>query len=577
MIDSDQIVKRKRCAIYTRKSSEDGLEKEFNSLDAQREAGKNKILSQRHEGWELINEHYDDGGISGGTMERPSLQRMIEDIKAGNIDIVLVYKIDRLSRSMLDFLGMIKFFDEYNVSFVSVTQDLNTDNAMGRLVLNVLQSFAQFEREIASERIKDKIALSKQRGMWMGGAIPLGYDAVGGKLEVIEEEAEVVRFLFDSFIETSSPTETIRQAKEKGYKSKSRKTSNGKYCPGRDLTKSSLYQILRNKLYMGKIEHKEKGEVYDGLHDAIISENTWEKAHALLNTDSKYRPRKSKNDRPYLLKGILFDPKGYALTPTYTKKKNKAYRYYVSTHAIKTTYDNCPLKTISAPFMEEIILEQVKRALTNVEWVQKMQSQNKDETIKLTDIRKGLKDFDMMWTELFPIEQARIIQLVIEKITVHPDKIIIVFHPSGMLSVLHEFMPDLKTCDDIDDPMVMEIPVQFQRKVKRKRITTPEGHSVINMNDKSINEPLVRAIARAHRWQEMLETGKAKSITKLAHQENLKTSYMASVIRLTDLAPDITAAILQGNQPSTLQLQDLLRGGLLPLDWNEQRNQLGFV
>lgn len=567
-------IRRKRCAIYTRKSSEDGLDKEFNSLDAQREAGKNKILSQRHEGWELLNEHYDDGGLSGGTMERPALQRLLDDIKAGKIDIVLVYKIDRLSRSMLDFLGLIKFFDEYNVSFVSVTQDLNTDTAMGRLVLNVLQSFAQFEREIASERIKDKIALSKQKGMWMGGAIPLGYDAIDGKLHVVEEEAKIVRFLFDSFIETASPTETIRQAKEKGYKSKSRKTSNGKYCPGRDLTKSSLYQILRNKLYMGKIEHKEKGEVYNGLHDAIISEDTWKKACAILNTDSKFRPRKSKNDRPYLLKGILFDPKGYALTPTYTKKKNKSYRYYVSTHAIKTAYDNCPLKTISAPFMEDIILEQVKRALTNVEWIQRIQHQSDD--LKLSDIRLALKNFDTMWTELFPAEQARIIQLVINKITVHPDKIIIAFHPSGMLSVLHEFMPDLKTYDDIDESMVMEIPVQFQRKVKRKRITTPDGHSIIKVDDKNINEPLVRAISRAYKWQDMLDTGKEKSITKLAHQENMKTSYMASVIRLTDLAPDITAAILEGKQPSTLQLQDLLRGGILPLDWNNQRKKLGF-
>jgi site-specific DNA recombinase len=575
MRDIAQNHQRKRCAIYTRKSSEEGLDKEFNSLDAQREAGKNKILSQRHEGWELINEHYDDGGISGGTMERPALQRMIDEIKAGKIDIVLVYKIDRLSRSMLDFLGMIKFFDEYNVSFVSVTQDLNTDTAMGRLVLNVLQSFAQFEREIASERIKDKIALSKQRGMWMGGTIPLGYDAVESKLHVIEDEAKIVRFLFDSFIETSSPTETIKLSKLYGYKSKARRTSTGKHYPAKNFTTSSLYQILRNQIYIGKIEHKEKGEVYDGQHDAIISDEIFNQAQSILQSNPKYRIRKSNKDNPYLLKGLLKDPKGYSLTPTYSKKKDKIYRYYVSTHAIKTTYDNCPLKTINAQFLEEIILDQAKRALTNVEWVQRMQVQSNDE-VKLSDIRKGLKNFDMMWAELFPAEQARIIQLVIDTIIVHLDKIIITFHPSGMLSVLHQFMPDLKTHGDIDDPMVMEIPVQFQRKAKRKRITTPDGRNVVDMSNENIDEALIKAIARAHRWKEMLDTREVKSIREIAAKEDVPKSYAARIMCLTELAPDITSAILNGTQPPELQLKDLIKVGPLPLAWNEQRKMLCF-
>jgi site-specific DNA recombinase len=566
--------KRKRCAIYTRKSSEEGLDKEFNSLDAQREAGKNKILSQRHEGWELINEHYDDGGISGGTMERPALKRMIEDIKSGKIDIVLVYKIDRLSRSMLDFLGMIKFFDEYNVSFVSVTQDLNTDTAMGRLVLNVLQSFAQFEREIASERIKDKIALSKQRGMWMGGTIPLGYDAIDSKLHVIEEEAKIVRFLFDSFIETSSPTETVKLAKAQGYKSKARRTVTGKHYPARYFNKSSLQQILHNKIYIGKIEHKEAGKTYDGQHDAIISDETWQQAQAILKTNPKYRQRKSKNDRPYLLKGLLRDPKGYFLTPTFTKKKDKIYRYYVSTHAIKTTYDNCPLKTINAQFLEEIILDQVKRALTNVEWVQHMQKQG--EAIKLSDIRLALKNFDLMWAELFPAEQARIIQLVIDIIEVHPDKIIITFHPSGMLSVLQQFIPDLKAHGDVDETMVMEIPVLFQRRNRRKKISMPDGRSFIDMSNENINDALVKAIARAHQWQEMIDNGDAKSIKQIAVQENLPPSYAQKMMRLLELAPDITSAIVNGTQPEDLQLKDLVKVGPLPLDWNEQRKMLGF-
>jgi site-specific DNA recombinase len=574
MRDIAQNHQRKRCAIYTRKSSEEGLDKEFNSLDAQREAGKNKILSQRHEGWELINEHYDDGGISGGTMERPALQRMIDDIKAGKIDIVLVYKIDRLSRSMLDFLGMIKFFDEYNVSFVSVTQDLNTNTAMGRLVLNVLQSFAQFEREIASERIKDKIALSKQRGMWMGGTIPLGYDAVDSKLHVIEDEANIVRFLFDSFIETSSPTETIKLSKLHGYKSKARRTSTGKHYPAKNFTTSSLYQILRNQIYVGKIEHKEKGEVYDGQHDAIISDEIFSQAQSILQSNPKYRIRKSNKDNPYLLKGLLKDPKGYSLTPTYSKKKDKIYRYYVSTHAVKTTYDNCPLKTINAQFLEDIILAQVKQSLTNVEWAQRMQKQ--DETVNLPDIRLALKNFDLMWAELFPAEQVRIIQLVIDNIVVHPDKIIITFLPCGMLSVLHQFMPDLKTHGDVDEEMVMEIPVQFQRKAKRKRIIRPDGRNVIDMSNENIDDALIKAIGRAHQWQGMIDAGTVNSIQAIADQENLSGAYTQKVIRLTDLAPDITSAILEGKQPPELQLKDLITSGPLPLDWNEQKSVLGF-
>jgi len=382
--------------------------------------------------------------------------------------------------------------------------------------------------------------------------------------------------LFDSFIETSSPTETIKIAKTQGYKTKARRTATGKYYPARNFTTPSLYQILRNQIYIGKIEHKEKGEIYDGQHDAIISDEIFIQAQSILNTNPKYRQRKSKNDRPYLLKGLLKDPKGYSLTPTYTKKKDKIYRYYVSTHAVKTTYDNCPLKTINAQFLEEIILDQVKRALTNVEWVQRMQVQGNDE-VKLSDMRKALKNFDMMWAELFPAEQARIIQLVIDMIIVHPDKIIITFYPSGMLSVLHQFMPHLKTHGDIDDPMVMEIPVQFQRKAKRKRITTPDGRNVVDMSNENIDDALVKAIARAHRWQEMLDTREARSIKDVANQEGIPASYAQKVMRLTELAPDITSAILEGNQPSELQLKDLIKGEPLPLDWNEQRQALGFA
>jgi len=263
---------KKRCAIYTRKSHEEGLDKEFNSLEAQREAAEDKIRSQKHEGWQLIPEHYDDGGISGGTMERPGLKKLLEHIELGLIDVVVVYKIDRLSRSMLDFLGMIKFFDEHNVSFVSVTQDFNTDNPMGRLMLNILQSFAQFEREVTSERIRDKIAASKKRGMWMGGVVPLGYNAAGRKLEINPEEAETVQYIFKRYNEIGSVTMLMRDLQKRGLKTKGWVSAKGKYYEPKDFSKSGLYRILGNPVYIGKIQHKAKGIIYDGQHEPIIDE-----------------------------------------------------------------------------------------------------------------------------------------------------------------------------------------------------------------------------------------------------------------------------------------------------------------
>lgn len=258
---------KKRCAIYTRKSHEDGLDKEFNSLEAQREAGEDKIRSQKHEGWVAIPEIYEDGGITGATMERPGLQKLLRHMEEGLIDVVVVYKIDRLSRSMLDFLSMIKFFDEHNVSFVSVTQDFNTDTPMGRLMLNVLQSFAQFEREVTAERIRDKIAASKKRGMWMGGTPPLGYNACNRSLEINPDEAEIACFIFTRFISLRSTTLLVRELKEKGYKNKSWVSQKGRFHGGNDFCKSVIYRILNNPLYLGKISHK--GTIHEGRHDAI--------------------------------------------------------------------------------------------------------------------------------------------------------------------------------------------------------------------------------------------------------------------------------------------------------------------
>lgn len=576
-----ETVKPKRCAIYTRKSTDEGLDKEFSSLDAQRELGENKVKSQMHDGWEAIPDRYDDGGISGGTMEREGLQKLLEDIEAGKVDIVIVYKIDRLSRSMLDFLGMMKFFDEHNVSFVSVTQDLNTDTAMGRLVLNVLQSFAQFEREIASERIKDKITLSKEKGLWMGGAIPIGYDTNDGKLKINKSEAEIVRFIFSEFIRTASTTQVVKSLKERGYKTKGRTSRRGNVTPPRGFTKQSLYKIMNNKVYIGKIEHKKIEKTFEGQHKPIIDMKTWNQVQAILAGNKMQKINFSEGERPYLLKGLLQAPNGRAMTPSTSRRKKMRYRYYVNTQASKTCYADCTVKTVSAPLIEEIVLYQAKRMLTSTEWINRMmrQSTAPESSVTETEVKAALNHFDILWDELYPAEQARIIQLIVSGVVVHPHKLIINLYPAGMASVLREMLPDLtfdpENKPDMDEPLTMEIPIDFRKGRNRTLITAPDGTDLTQSALPKYDNAIVKAVVRAHQWEEMIENGQAASMTHIANKEGLDRGYVASVMRLTALAPDITAAILNGRQPQILQLTSVIRNEI-PYDWNEQRRMLGF-
>lgn len=317
----------KRCAIYTRKSSEEGLEQEYNSLNAQRDAAEAFIRSQKHEGWRPITEGYDDGGISGGHMERPSLQRLIRDITAGKIDVVVVYKVDRLSRSLADFAQLMQLFDKHGVSFVSVTQQFNTSSSMGRLTLNVLLSFAQFEREVTGDRIRDKIALSKKKGMWMGGIPPLGYDVVEGKLKINPAEAEVVLTCFRTYLRCSGLIETVLELNRHGLKTKSFTSSKGRIQEGRSWIAKQLHRVLTQPIYRGMVRHKE--ELFDGEHEAIVDEALWnEVQHKLREHKPDFRKigghlnatavRQTQLVHP--LKGFIHSVDGHALTPTYTNK-----------------------------------------------------------------------------------------------------------------------------------------------------------------------------------------------------------------------------------------------------------------
>ena len=310
-----------RCAIYTRKSSEHGLEQDFNSLDAQREAAEAYIKSQAHEGWRLIKTHYDDGGLSGGTLERPALQSLLADIEARKIDIVVVYKVDRLTRSLADFAKLVELFEGHGVSFVSVTQQFNTTTSMGRLTLNVLLSFAQFEREIAGERIRDKFAASRRKGMWMGGTIPLGYDVQDRKLIVNKAEAETVRLIFARYLALGCVSSLQADLDRKGVRSKQRILTSGRVLGGSSFGRGALYHLLQNRIYRGEVVHK--GTAYPGEHEAIVDEELWNAVQAKLS-GNRTRRRQARIESGAILGGLIFDDRGNRMSPTYTVRRGTA-------------------------------------------------------------------------------------------------------------------------------------------------------------------------------------------------------------------------------------------------------------
>ena len=351
-----------RCAVYTRKSTEEGLEQEFNSLDAQREAGEAFIKSQANEGWKCLPERYDDGGFTGGNMERPALQRLMADIEAGKIDCVVVYKVDRLSRSLLDFAQMMQTFDQHQVSFVSVTQQFNTATSMGRLVLNVLLSFAQFEREIISERTRDKIAATRRKGKWAGGHPILGYDVDprGFRLLVNEAEAERVRAIFALYLEHESLLPVVQELEQRGWVNKHWQTRKGHATGGQPFTRTSLYRLLTNVAYVGKVRYKD--EVHPGEHPGIVDPGVWQRVQALLERNGRSGGAPVRNKFGALLKGLLrCVPCGCAMTPTHTTKDGvKRYRYYVCCSAQKRGWDTCPSKAIPAGQIEDFVVGQLK-------------------------------------------------------------------------------------------------------------------------------------------------------------------------------------------------------------------------
>jgi site-specific DNA recombinase len=420
------IVRKLRCAVYTRKSSEEGLEQEFNSLDAQREACEAYIASQKAEGWVLVGDRYDDGGISGATLDRPALQRLLADIEAHLVDIVVVYKIDRLSRALMDFAKLVEVFDRNNVTFVSVTQSFNTTTSMGRLTLNILLSFAQFEREVIGERIRDKFAASRKKGMRMGGFVPLGYDVKDRKLVINEAEAKKVWIIFERFARIGSATALVRGLIAEGVTGKQ----------GKLVDKGYVYKLLNNRVYIGQAVHK--GTAYPGEHEAIIPQALWEKVHNILAESPRARARQTRAQTPALLKGLIFGPTGRAMTPAHTRRGGKLYRYYVSTDVLSRDPGACEVRRLPAAEIESAVIDQVRGLLRSPEIIVRTWRIARHSLDGLTeaDVRDALERLDPLWDQLFPAEQARIVQLLVERVDISVEGADIRLRTQGLTNLV---------------------------------------------------------------------------------------------------------------------------------------------
>jgi site-specific DNA recombinase len=433
-----------RSAVYCRKSSEEGLEQEFNSLDAQREAGLAYIHSQRHEGWLALPDRYEDGGFSGGNLERPALRRLLADIEAGRIDVVVVYKIDRLSRALMDFAKLIEVFDRHGVTFVSVTQAFNTTTSMGRLTLNILLSFAQFEREVIGERIRDKFAASRKRGLWMGGIPPLGYDVRDRKLIVNPAEAAQVRSIFERFLAVGSATKLVHELAASGCRTKSWTTQDGRERQGKPIDKGFLYKLLNNRVYLGEAMHK--GVAHRGEHEAIVDRRTWDRVQAILAENARRRGNRTRAATPAPLKGLLHcDCCGTAMTPSHTRRRGRVYRYYLCTSAIRNGHAACPVRSIAAGEAEALVLSRMQGifkapeiAAQVIAAAARLDDDTGDVAGREGAIVAALGSLDTIWAELFPAEQQRILHLLIARIAVKPDGFSITLRAEGLRSLVAE-------------------------------------------------------------------------------------------------------------------------------------------
>jgi DNA invertase Pin-like site-specific DNA recombinase len=568
--------RRLRCAIYTRKSSDEGLEQAFNSLDAQREACAAFVLSQKHEGWSVLPALYDDGGYSGGTLDRPALQRLLADIAEAKVDVVVVYKIDRLTRSLFDFAKIVDAFDARGVSFVSITQQFNTTTSMGRLTLNVLLSFAQFEREVAGERIRDKIAASKKKGMWMGGLPPLGYEVRDRKLVVNQAEAKTLLHIFRRYVELRSVRALKAELDDAGIRSKCRTYADGTVCGGHKLSRGALYLMLQNRIYRGEITHS--GNAYPGEHKAIVDEALWDKVQAVLSENRVDRATGALASYPSLLAGLAFDDSGERLTPTHAVKKGTRYRYYVSKSLITGAAKNPSQgRRIPAGNLEGLVIGRLRAfladdgavlgAITNAD-------QNGAQQRRL--IARGRQISEEFLT-LAPDTVRSILMTLVNRVDIKAEHIEIRVYRQRLRDLLQAKSTDSLASPQAnhnkpDDILRLKVKARLQRVGREMKLV------VHNAEDRAAADPgLLRVIARAHDFQERLIQDPDLTVPAIASQERLTIGYLSRLLRLPSLAPDIVSAIINGKHPLELSAKRLMRSALkLPTDWAEQRKLLGF-
>ena len=536
--------KAKRCAIYTRKSSEEGLEQEFNSLHAQRDSCEAYIKSQAGEGWTLIKTAYDDGGISGGTMERQGLKALLGDIEARLVDVVVVYKVDRLTRSLGDFARIVEIFDKSGASFVAVTQQFNTTSSMGRLTLNILLSFAQFEREVTGERIRDKISASKQKGMWMGGLSPLGYESEGRTLVIDADQAKTVQTIYRLYNELDSVQRLKRELDRRGILSKPRKRADGSVWGGnKPITIGNLHEILTNPIYIGQIPHK--GVCYPGQHQAIIDQELWNETQARLERNRQGRKDRRVSQQTAPLAGKLFDETGERLVPSHAQKQGRRYRYYISHFLV--TRDPAETRTgwrIPASELECIAAS----AITNL-----LNDQNA--------LAAAWRKADL------PFEKFRTLQntLRLQPVTEALGLIERMKLSSTGLTLTLSF-----ACTIEDGPMLIHhVPMAIRRRGVEMRL-------VLDGETRKVDHALLSILAKGHKWFEELSTSAMPDMAAIARRENVSDQYVNKLVGLAFLSPDIVKKIIEGRQPTGFTTVQLMQHGKPPLDWNSQSALFGF-
>jgi DNA invertase Pin-like site-specific DNA recombinase len=539
-----------RCAIYTRKSSEEGLEQDFNSLDAQREACAAYVASQKGEGWKLLPEPYDDGGISGGTLKRPALQHLLAEMEAGKIDLIVVYKVDRLTRSLADFAKLVERFDAAGASFVSVTQQFNTATSMGRLTLNVLLSFSQFEREVTAERIRDKIAASKKKGLWMGGLVPLGYEAKERTLVINATEAKTVQKVFQLYLKLGCVRRVKDEADRRGLVSKKHHFETGRSCGGVSLTRGRIYHLLANPIYNGEIRHKQQR--YPGQHPAIIDRETFEAVALKLKAKAGRTRGNGSATAPSPLVGKLTDETGDRLTPTHALSHGRRHRYYVSRRLI-TESGKADLSgwRLPAPALEKALAQTITDALQDPRRVQGLITEATPEIL-----RRLPAALTLLAEKLKGPERGTVLQATVAKGVIEPGRLSIMLSPEAIAESLGVALGQVKR---------EALQIQGRFTLRRRGV---EAKLVMGNEADSIDCTLLKTIARGWLWFEEIKAG--TTMQAIAKREGITQRRVAHLVDLAFLAPDIVTAIVEGRQPPTLTADRLIKAKHRPF-WEAQR------